>query len=109
MNNKVYIAKINWLKFEQGGRRQGIPMYNEKYCPIVSVDGKQVFAGSVYGLLCYSYKQLDDYTSLAQIRFLNTAEAPDVLYVGAKIELYEGGKKVAHGEVVEESDFTFNF
>lgn len=27
------------------GRIQGIPMNNEKYCPIVAVDGKQVFLG----------------------------------------------------------------
>lgn len=109
MNNDVFIAKIYWLTLNQGGRIQGIPMNNEKYCPIVAVDGKQVFSGSSYGLLCYSYKKIGDNMSLAQIRFLNTKDAPDVLYVGAKLELFEGGKKVANGEVISNSNFRFNF
>lgn len=109
MNNNVFIARIYWLTSNQGGRIQGIPMNNEKYCPIVAVDGKQVFSGSSYGLLCYSYEEIGDNISLAQIRFLNTKDAPDVLYVGAKLELYEGSKKVANGEVISNSNFRFNF
>ena len=68
-----------------------------------------VFSGSSYGLLCYSYEKIDDNTSMAQIRFLNTKDAPDVLYIGAKIELYEGNKKVANGEVISNSGFRFGF
>lgn len=109
MNDKVFVAKISWLTADQCGRKQGVPLYNDKYCPIVSVDGEKVFNGSTYGLLSYSFKRLADYEALAQIRFLNTEAAPDVLYVGAKLELYEGTKKVAEGEVIETSDFKFNF
>ena len=76
---------------------------------IVSVDGKKVFNGSSYSLLWYSFKLVADYETLAQIRFLNTEAAPDVLCVGAKLKLYEGAKKVAEGEVIETSDFKFNF
>lgn len=109
MNDKVFIAKIYWIPSNQGGRKQGIPLHNEKYCPIVAVDGKKVFSGSLYGLLCYSFNKINDDISLAHIRFLNTKDAPDVLYVGAKIELYEGLKKVANGEVINISNFAFNF
>ena len=109
MNDKVYIAKIYWLSPDQGGRKQGIPMNNEKYAPWVSVDGKQVFSGSTFSLLCYSYEKLSDDISLAQIRFLVTDHAPDILYVGAKIELFEGCKKVAYGEIIENSNFKFSF
>ena len=109
MNNNVFIAKIHWLHPEQGGRKQGIPMYNKKYCPIVAIDGKREFFDSSFGMLCYSFKKINDSTSFAQIRFLNTQAAPDVLYVGAKIELYEGEKKVAAGEVIKNSNFIFNF
>ena len=83
-------------------------MNNEKYCPIVAVDGQQVFSGVSYGLLCYSYEKIEDNISLAQIRFLNTKDAPDVLYIGAKLELYEGNKMVANGEVISNSNFKFN-
>lgn len=109
MNDKVFIAKIHWLSFEQGGRKHGVPLHNDKYCPTVAVDGKHIFNGSEYGLLCYSYEKIDKNISLAQIRFLNTDAAPDILYIGAKIELYEGNKKVADGEVLANSNFKFKF
>lgn len=109
MNEKVFIAKIYWLRPNQGGRKQGVPLHMKKYCPIVSVDGKKLFSGSTYGLLCYSFEQLSEYVSLSQIRFLNTDAAPDVLHIGAKLELYEGTKKVADGEVIKNSNFTFVF
>ena len=43
MNEKVFIAKIYWLRPNQGGRKQGVPLHMKKYCPIVSVDGKNFF------------------------------------------------------------------
>ena len=61
------------------------------------------------GVKLLSYEKIDDNTSMAQIRFLNTKDAPDVLYIGAKIELYEGNKKVANGEVISNSGFRFGF
>lgn len=109
MNEKVFIAKIYWLRPNQGCRKQGVPLHMKKYCPIVSVDGKKFFSGSTYGLLCYSFEQLSEYVSLSQIRFLNTDVAPDVLHIGANLELYEGTKKVADGEVIKNSNFTFVF
>lgn len=109
MNNNVFIAKIFWLKPEFGGRQSGIPLNNKKYCPIVAVDGQRHFCGSDFGLLCYSYEKLADYVSLAMVRFLNTEAAPDVLRIGAKLELYEGARKVADGEIIEKSDFVFDF
>jgi hypothetical protein len=108
MNDHVFIAKIKWLTEEQGGRKQGIPMKNEKYCPLVAVDGKREFLGGAFGLLCYSYEKIGENTTLAQIRFLNTEAAPDVLYIGANIDLYEGNKLVARGSVLAPSDFTFD-
>lgn len=109
MNEKVFVAKISWIHSNQGGRKQGIPLHNEKYCPVVAIDGIQVFSGSSYGLLCYSFEKIGDNISLAYIRFLNTKDAPDVLHIGSMIELYEGEKKVAYGEVVRDSSFNFNF
>ena len=108
MNEKVFI-KIYWLRPDQGGRKQGIQLHMKKYGPIVSVDGKKVFSGSSFSLLCYSFEQLSEYVSLSLIRFLNTDAAPDVLHVGSKLELYEGAKKVADGEVLRSSNFKFIF
>ena len=63
MNNKVFIANIHWLKPAEGGRKSPIPMNNEKYAPIVSVDGQQTFLGSSFGLLCNSFEVVGDFNT----------------------------------------------
>lgn len=101
MNNKVFMAKLHWTQANEGGRLLPIPMNNEKYCPIVSVAGQKLFNGSAYSLICNNFKLLDDHNTFAYVRLLNAEEVPDILYIGAKIELYEGSKSVATGIIVE--------
>ena len=107
MNNKVFIANINWVKATEGGRILSIPMNNERYCPIVSVDGQKTFLDSVFGLLCYSFKLIGEYNTLAYVRYLNTNDAPDNLCIGSKLELFEGSRLVAVGRIIQESEYKF--
>lgn len=107
MNEKVFKASINWIKPTDGGRKLPIPMFNEKYCPIVSVDGKKNLSGSVYGIICYSFELVNDFQTLAYVRYLNTKDAPDNLHIGSKIELFEGSRLVATGEIIQESEYKF--
>ncbi len=46
---------------------------------------------------------------MAYVRYLNTKNAPDNLYIGSKINLYEGNKLVATGEIIQESDYEFQY
>lgn len=108
MNNKVFIAKLNWLKSSEGGRKSPIPMNMEKYCPIVSVEGQRTFSGSDFGLLCNSFERIGEFNTLAYVRYLNVKDAPDNLYIGSHIALYEGAKLVATGQIIEASDFQFS-
>lgn len=101
MNKKVFVAKIHWLKPNEHGRLLPIPMNNEKYCPIISVDGQRLFNGSEYSVICNNFKLIDECNTLAYVRFLNSKEAPDTIYVGSKIELFEGIKLVATGSIIE--------
>ena len=101
MNHNVYVAYIDWLKPSEGGRQLPIPMNNKKYCPIVAVDGIKEYLGSSYGLLCNSFKKIEEFRTLAYVKYLNTENAPDNLYVGAKINLYEGRKLVATGKIIK--------
>ncbi len=107
MNNKVFVANINWVKPADGGRVLPIPMNNERYCPIVSVDGQNTFLGSAFGLLCNSFKLIGEYNTLAYVRYLNTNDAPDNLHIGSKLELFEGSRLVAVGKIVQESEYKF--
>jgi hypothetical protein len=46
---------------------------------------------------------------LAYVRYLNPTTNPNNLRIGSKIELFEGAKKVAYGEILEEADFDYTF
>ena len=107
MNNKVFFAKIMWLSKEQGGRKDGIPIGLKQYAPQVVIDGTKVFNGSTWSLICYSFELIGINKTKAIIRFLNTRDAPDILHQGITFELFEGEKKVADGEVMEETTFDF--
>ena len=109
MNKKVFLANINWVKPTEGGRVLPIPMNNEKYCPIVSVDRQITSLGGsgVFGLLCNSFKLIGEYNTLAYVRYLNTDDAPDNLHIGSELELFEGARLVAIGRIVEEVDYQF--
>ncbi len=107
MNNRVFIANITWLKPSEGGRKSPIPIHTDKYCPLVSVDGQNIFSGSAWGLVCYSFKLIGEYNTLAYVRYLNTEDAPDNLYLGSKIDLFEANNLVAIGKIIEETDFRF--
>ena len=43
----------------------------------------------------------------AFIIFLNTKDAPNIFHQGIVFELFEGEKKVADGEVIEENSYDF--
>ncbi len=107
MNNKNFIAKITWLSKEQGGRKGVIPIGFKTYAPQIAIGGNKIFNGSIWSLLCFSFELIEDNKTKAFIRFLNTKDALDILHQGIIFELFEKEKKVADGEVIEESFYDF--
>lgn len=85
------------------------PINYDRYCPLVSVDGQQDTDQNAFGLICYSFKYIKEFNTMAYVRYLNTKNAPDNLYIGSKINLYEGNKLVATGEIIQESDYEFQY
>ena len=57
--------------------------------------------------LIFSFELIEENKTKAFIRFLNTKDAPDILHRGVIFELFEGEKKVADGEVIEETIYDF--
>ncbi len=108
MKENVFIAKIYWLSPDEGGRKTGIPMNQKNYAPIVAFEEKMQVLDSAWSLLCYSFEKKSDSESLAYIRYLNQLNNPNNIKVGLHFELFEGGKKVAYGKVIEETEFSFN-
>ncbi len=92
-----FIARINWIRPENNGRRRSIPFDTEMYGPQIKYEG---LVGN-WSLVVNNFKKIDDYTTLAKIHFLNAEKAPKKLAIGLDFFLYEGSQKVAFGEVIE--------
>ena len=88
-----YIAEINWLKPEEGGRKNKIPFNTIKYAPQIRFDGLQ---GSWSVVVC-NYKKIENFKTLAMIHYLNEEYALDNLHKDLKFTLYEGCNMVAYG------------
>jgi len=92
-----FVARILWLTPELGGRKNDIPLNSEMYAPQIRFDG---LVGS-WSLVVNSYNKVTEYETLADIRYLNEADAPNNLVIGLEFSLYEGSKKVADGKIIE--------
>ncbi|MBQ9144922.1 MAG: hypothetical protein IJX70_00430 [Clostridia bacterium] len=92
-----YIAEIKWLKPEEGGRETEAPFNSDKYGPQIRFDGLK---GS-WSLIVCNYQKLGAFRTLAKVHYLNKIDAPNNLKIGLEFDLYEGVKKVAHGEIID--------
>lgn len=92
-----FVAQIFWLTTEQGGRKNGIPFNSEMYAPQIGFDG---LVGS-WSLVVNSFNKVSEYETIAYIRYLNEADAPNNLVIDLEFSLYEGSKKVADGKIIE--------
>ena len=100
--NKVNkcVAKIYWIKQEDGGRRN-IPFTN-MYAPQIILEEEE--RSNVVGWSAFVINKesiIDDRTTIADI-MLFSEKCPYELKVGVKFKLYEGSRMVATGEVVSE-------
>ena len=94
------VAKIYWIKQEDGGRRN-IPFIN-MYAPQIILEEEE--RDSVIGWSAFvinKEEKKDDRTTIADI-MLFSEKCPYELKVGVKFKLYEGSRLVATGEVLEE-------
>ena len=92
-----YIAEINWLKPEEGGRKNKIPFNTDKYAPQIRFDGLQ---GNWSVVVC-NYKKIEEFKTLARIHYLNEKRAPNNLCEDLEFALYEGCNMVAYGVIKE--------
>lgn len=95
-----FTAKISWLSALEGGRTNDIPFNTGKYAPLIRVKG----SSGNWSLVVNNYERVDHITTIAMIYYLVPESAPNNLAVGLKFDLYEGNKRVAFGEIIDEAD-----
>lgn len=89
------------VKFLPDTLKKPIPFKNDKYAPQIEIDGKRIFYGSSWSVICYIYEAIDINSYYAYIKFLNGIEAPNILHEELEFCLFEGSKKVAACKIIE--------
>lgn len=85
--SKDFSAKIEWIPHNEGGRKK-YPPKETRYCPMINVD--DVTSWSI-DFICPDFSETD----FISFRFLVDEAPNDAITMGAKYDLYEGGKRVA--------------
>ncbi len=84
-----YIAKIEWVSFEKGGRRV-IPPIGTRYCPLIMLDDEKEKKWSI-DFVCPDFNKTD----LIEFSFLVDGAPTEKIILKKTYDLYEGKKKVA--------------
>ena len=94
------VAKIYWIKQEDGGRRN-IPFTN-MYAPQITLDEEERDDAIGWSAFVINKESIIyDRTTIADI-MLFSEKCPYELKVGVKFKLYEGSRLIANGEVIDE-------
>lgn len=97
MMKKGFMAEVQWLKFEEGGRHTPLSK-GVRYCPIIRFDN--VILEGEWSVCLISSGENDQKKSVEEIRFLSDDIPAISIPSGSSFGLYEGIRKVAAGRVV---------
>jgi len=106
MSRKPVTARIEWIGPEAGGREA--PPVGPRYSTVARFEGQADWPREAFSLVV-ERKSNDhgDAEWIATVSFLVPENAPDdFLRPGARFELFEGGRRVAAGQVLGFSDGT---
>lgn len=106
MNNKVFVAIIEWNKINDKGEIV-IPIKEPRYSPQISVEGEYVVDGISWSVFCYNCEMIGPNRTKTLVKYLNQNSAPDNLKIGSGFSLYEMGKVVASGKIIDTSKIDF--
>ena len=106
MNNKVFVAIIEWNKINDKGEIV-IPIKEPRYSPQISVEGEYVVDGSSWSVFCYNCEMIGPNRTKTLVKYLNQNSAPDNLKIGSSFSLHEMGKVVASGKIIDTSKIDF--
>lgn len=96
---KTVNAIINWIPYENGGRKKKISVFCGRYNPIIVFEGEDI-SYQAWSADVYVLEHISDVISKIQLSYL-FPEAPfSYLESGNKFRLYEGAKMIANGEIL---------
>ena len=91
----MFLAKINWIKFEDGGMRI-IPILNVKCHPMIKLENNNELLP--WSSVIENKVKVNDRETIANVGFLMDNAPRYLLKKNLKFDLYEGGKNlIAYG------------
>jgi hypothetical protein len=104
MSHHKVLAKIHWIPSSQGGRKY--PPTGPQYSTVAHFEKTAaMWPREACSIVAEFIKETDDVSAvLAELRFLSPNAPSDLLETSSKFELFEGHRKVAHGEVLRSLD-----
>lgn len=99
MSMDIYVAQIDWIPPEQGGRK-ALPLEN-LYSPIIITENNKFDPhDECWSIVVRNVKIIDPFRTIAKIQYFSE-KAPNDLFPGIKFMMYEGCRLVANGVVLE--------
>lgn len=92
---KMFLSKIKWIAYENGGRRM-IPPKNTRYSPIMRIDAHTNQDWSIE-FICPDFNGTD----MINFCFLSEDAPYNKVTCNVWYNVYEGNKKVAEIKIVE--------
>ena len=94
----MFLAKINWIRFEDGGMKI-IPAVNVKNYPMIKLENDDELLH--WSFVVENKEKVNDRETIAEVGFLMDNAPKYLLKKNIKFTLYEGGNKlVAYGEIL---------
>lgn len=86
--NRCYIAEIEWIPFEKGGRRK-TPAEGVRYCPIIDLGTSENWS---IDFVCPDFSK----TNMIKFSFLSESAPDNLIESSQKYMLKEGTREVAY-------------
>ena len=99
MSMDIYVAQIEWIPPEQGGRKT-LPLENAYYPIIITEKNKFDPHNECWSIIVRNVKTIDTFRTISKIQYFSE-KAPNNLFPGIKFMMYEGYRLVANGIVLE--------
>jgi len=97
--NQKFLAIINWLSKEQGGRGNIPPIGSRFGCIIVAKGVQLNLNEACWSLIIEINEKSSKFETIANVYYLSD-EAPNKLCKGYEFDLYDGTKFVANGIIL---------
>lgn len=95
MAKLYFVAQIEWIEYEKGGRKI-IPPKGARYCPIIRMTDKEQYCDWSIDFLCPDFNE----TNMIMFTFLVNEAPTGLLELNKFYDIFEGARRVARLKII---------